>query len=121
MTEKEFWIFLNDALAKGRTPQVSKVMDSDDPQLKAAGKFIGGHSLLPKDYDKIAIDKIIEIGKLLLNKNAGIPTKEAVLMLLAHHPSKEALSALKTYNENPKEELRIFAQLALEECEMWNE
>lgn len=62
MTEKEFWIFLNGTLAKGRTPQVSQVTDC-----------------------------------------------------------KEALSVLKTYNENPGEELRFFAQFALEEGEMWNE
>jgi len=121
MNEGEFWGFLNVALAEGRTPQVSGVMDSDDPQLSQAGKFVGGHSLLPKDYDKIPIDKIVEIGKLLKRKDVTLPTKEAALMLLAHHPSKEALGALELYNKQPDEELKYFAQMALDECEMWNE
>lgn len=82
---------------------------------------MGGHALLPKDYDKIPIDKIVEMGELLLSKHAKIPTKEAILILLAHHPSKEALGALKTYNKQPDEELKYFAQFALDECEMWNE
>jgi hypothetical protein len=121
VTEKEFWEFLNQALAKGRTPQISSVRDSDDPQTNSAGKFMSGHSILPKDYDKMPIDKIIQMGELLLSKKAEVPTKEAILVILAHHPSKEALRILKTYNRQPDKELKFFAKFALQECEMWNE
>jgi len=30
VTEKEFWVFLNKSLAKGRVPQVSGYADSDN-------------------------------------------------------------------------------------------
>lgn len=76
---------------------------------------------MPRDYDKIQIEKIVEMGQLLQSKDAAIPTKQAILILLAHHPSKEALGALRVYNKHPCEELKYFAQLALDECEMWNE
>ena len=42
-------------------------------------------------------------------------------MILAHHVSREALNILKAYNKCPDVELAIFAELALQECEMWNE
>lgn len=121
MTEKEFWIFLKNALEKGRTPQLSLIRDYSDAELKNSGKFIRGHSLLPKDYDKIPIGKINKMGRLLLNKNTSIQAKEVILMLLAHRPSKKALGILKVYNKQPDEELKFFAALALDECKMWNE
>ncbi len=121
MTEKYFWKFLKGLLEKGRIQQVSGVIDSNEPQLKETGRFIGYHSFLPKGHDKIARDKIIGIGELLLSRDAAIPTKQAILILLAHHPSKDALKALREYNQQPDEELKIFSQIALDECQMWNE
>ena len=121
MTEKDFWGFLNGKLAQGRVEQMSAVMYSDDPQVREAGKYIGAHSFLPKEYDKVSLKEIADMGSLLLSGMASISTKEAILVLLAHIPSKEALSILKAYNRLPDAELRLFAQMALDECEMWNE
>ena len=121
MTEKDFWMFLNSALERGREPQVSGMVDSNDPQLKKVGRFIGSPSFLPKGYDKISTEEITNMGRLLLRGMASISTREVILVLLAHHPSREALDILRAYNEQPDEEVKIFAQLALQECEMWNE
>lgn len=121
MTEKDFWTFLKSKWAQGRAEQVSMVMDSDNPQIKERSKFIGAHSYLPKGYDKFSAREIAGMGRLLLGRMASISTKEVILVLLAHIPSKEALGCLKTYNERPDEELRFFTQLALDEYEMWNE
>ena len=74
-----------------------------------------------KGCDKIPKSIIADMGKLLLENNVSFQTKETIMMTLAHHVSDEALSALKEYNKNPDKELRIFAELALDECEMWNE
>ena len=121
MTEKDFWVFLNGKLAQGRLEQMSAVMYSDDPQVREAGKYIGAHSFLPKGYDKISAREIADMGRLLLGGMASVSTKEAIMVLLAHIPSKEALNILKTYNTLPDAELKLFAQMALDECEMWNE
>jgi len=122
MTEKDFWLFLSNAQSKGRVSQISGVTDAcDNSQIKRAGKYIGGHSILPEGYDKIPTGKILEMGELLLYGKAAIPTKEAILILLAHHPTKEALGILKQYSILPDSELELFAQFALDECEMWNE
>lgn len=61
------------------------------------------------------------MGELLFDKKANSKTKEAIMVILAHIPSKTALSILKRYNSMPDKELSIFAQIALDECEMWNE
>jgi hypothetical protein len=54
MTEKSFWKYLNGLLRHGRVNQVSGVIDSDQPEVQQSGQFIGGHALLPENYDKIA-------------------------------------------------------------------
>ncbi len=122
MTEKEFWQFLERRWKeKGRVPQVSGTIDTPDPELQAHGQYIGGHALLPNDYEKISEEHIIEMGKLLFDKKANPRTKEAIMVILAHIPSKTALNILKKYNKVPDKGLEIFAQIALDECEMWNE
>lgn len=119
MTEKAFWVFIRKSLEKGRIPMVSGYVDSEG--LKEPNQYIGGHALLPPGYESIPGATIIEFGELLRDKTVAIKTKEAILMILAHHVSREALNILKAYNKCPDEELAIFAELALQECEMWNE
>ena len=121
MTENEFKKYINKLWKKGRVSQMSGRIDSTDPQIQAGSEFIGAHSLLPKDYDKIPEDKIIEMGKLLLKKGVSLETKQIILIILAHYVSDEALKALEKYNEKPDQELKYFAQFALQECEWWNE
>ena len=121
MTEKGFWEFLNAALAKGRIPMVSGYIDSNNTIIQAGSEFLSGHALLPEGYENIPVARIVEMGKLLLKDGVRLRTKEAVMIILAHHGCDEALSALKRYSENPEPELRIFAEFALDECEMWNE
>ena len=121
MTEMEFNEFLDAELAKGRMLIMAGRMDSDDIELQKASEFLNGHALLPKDYDKIPNHKIAEMGKLLLDNRVAYETKEAVMMILAHHGSDEALSALEKYNKNPDKGLQIFAEMAFEECKMWHD
>lgn len=127
MTEKEFWLFLNGALARGRAMVTSEVMACEPiegperPADRQAGRFLAGHAFLPEDCEKIPAGKIAEMEGLLLREGVSFHTKEAIMILLAHHPSNEALRILKIYNSNPDKELEFFAQMALDECEMWNE
>lgn len=121
MTENEFLDFLEMKLKIGRVPQLSGYVDSFDPAIQNTGKYIGGHSVLFEGHQTLPTKMVIEMGKLLLNRNVLLKTKEALLVILAHHPSREALNALSLYNVDPDENLRYFARIALDECEMWNE
>jgi len=122
MTEREFWQFLEKSWEeKGRASQVSSVVDNPDLELKSHGQYISGHAFLPNGYDKISEEEVVKMGKLLFDRHANSRTKEAIMVILAHIPSKAALNILKKYSTMPNRGLEIFAQIALDECEMWNE
>lgn len=121
MTEKEFWKFLKKAWEKGREAQVSMgPVEYDNPQLEAVGNYLKSHEVLPRDYQAIPGDLIAEMGALLFEQGVSRKAKEAIMMILAHHGSNEALRALTNYHGKPDKDLVIFAELALQECEMWN-
>lgn len=96
MTEKEFWAYCYKRAKEGRP--------------------MGGHVMpdLPKE-------KIIELGDLLKQKGVSTKARETILISLAHIQKNMALDILKEYNKRPDEDVKIFAELALDECEMWNE
>ncbi|MFC1589938.1 hypothetical protein ACFL42_00440 [Candidatus Omnitrophota bacterium] len=121
MTESEFWVYLKAMQSKGRVEQVSGYIDTGGQATQAGGVYCGGHSVLFKGYDTIAKNIVIAMGDLLLNKAVSLQAKEVILMILAHHPSHEALFALELYSKAPNEELKYTAYFALEECRWWNE
>ena len=96
MTEEEFWAYCY-KLAKEKRP-------------------IGGH-VMPE----LPLDKVVEMGNLLMQKGVTAKAKSTILITLAHIPEKTALGILKAYNRDPDKQLRIFAEIALDECEFWNE
>lgn len=122
MTEKAFWAFLNTAIAvKGRIDQVSGYMDSNNQNICENSRYIGGHYVLPKGYDRLSEERIVEIGGLLFDRSISKQAKEAVLMILAHYPKRCALNLLSKYSRNPDQELAFYARTALWECQIWNE
>jgi hypothetical protein len=122
MTEQEFWLFLENSRERGRIAMVSaESLGIESPEMASAAKYLGGHAMLPEGYEKIPVGLILEMGELLAKRPVHDSTKEAILMLLAHHGSDEALHTLKNYVRDPDSGLEIFAELALQECEMWNE
>jgi hypothetical protein len=121
MTESEFWDFLNEQRAEGANNIWAASIQKNTSSSFPASEYLTGHALLPKNYEKIPEAEIVKMGALLFRKDVKNKTKEAVLMLLAHSPLNSALSILREYNKNPDEKLWIFSQMALDECEMWNE
>jgi hypothetical protein len=120
MTEIEFWAYLNMLLSKGRMDMRMGRFDCEKLGLNEAEMFISSHVLLPKGYENLSLDNIRRMGKLLFRNGVQPRTKQAVLILLAHHPSQEALAILEKFSLSPDRGLRIFSELALDECRMWN-
>jgi len=121
MTEAQFWGFLERMWEeKGREAMMAGMVDNPDPQVQAMGHYIMSHALLPRDYDKIPVEVVAGMGRLLLEKGIQRKTREAIMMMLAHHGSDEALGALRKYNMKPNKGLEVFAGMALEECEGWH-
>jgi hypothetical protein len=121
MTELEFWAYLNALLSKGRIDMRMGRVDCDKLGLNEAEMFISSHVLLPKGYESLSLDNIRRMGMLLFRNGVQHRTKRAVLILLAHHPSKVALAILEKFSLLPDQGLRIFSELALDECRMWND
>lgn len=121
MEEKDFWSFLQGLQEKGRASQLIGISDAPEFSSEPILEYFQGHSLLPKDYDKIPCTTVIQMGSLLFAKEISAKTKKAILMLLAHQPQEAALTILAKYNLAPDKGLECFAQMALEECAMWNE
>lgn len=121
MTEKKFWEFMEKAWAKGRVPQVSGSMDSDDSGIKRTGEYLSRHALLPQDYDKISKRILANMANLLSRNEVTNKAKEAILIILAHQSSGFVLNVLKKYCLKPNKGLWCFTDIALSECEMWNE
>jgi len=121
MTESDFWLFLEISKAGKQIPMVSGYVDDDNPIIQKAGEYLGGHSVLFEGHDKLPTSMVNDMGRLVLERRVSLRAKEAILMILAHHPTREALNALKKYNENPDKELKYTARFALEECQWWNE
>ena len=123
MTEAQFWKFLEGVLWKvhGREPMMAGTIDRPaDPQLQAVGHYLMSHALLPRDCNKIPVEFIACMGRLLLEKGLQQRTREAIMMILAHNGSDAALSALAMYNMKPDKGLEVFSQMALDECENWH-
>lgn len=118
MGEKEFWAFLENLWRKGRAQQVICTRDGIGLPEQA---YLQGHALLPKGYDKLLETDIVKMGGLLFVRDVKHKTKEAVMIILAHQPSETALTLLAKYNLNPDKGLEFYAQMALDECAMWNE
>jgi hypothetical protein len=60
---------------------VSGCTDGDDQNINENDRYLGGHSILFNGYDRIAEDRIEEIGDLLFDQSVSRQAKEVVLML----------------------------------------
>jgi len=119
MTEQEFWRFLDKLYQEnGRATQVSGWIGPSNNQIQG---YLSGHAILPNDYDKLQPEDVIKMGEVLLREDTSVKAKEAIMMILAHQPSEIALTLLAKYCLAPDKGLEFFAEMALEECSMWND
>ncbi|MFA5340015.1 MAG: hypothetical protein WC317_07725 [Candidatus Omnitrophota bacterium] len=120
MKETQFWAFLERMWEeRGREPMMAGQIDDLNPNVQAVSHYIMSHALLPRDYANIHAEAITMMGRLLLEKGIQRKTREAIMIILAHHGSEAALYALRIYSVRPKPGLEIFSRMALEECESW--
>lgn len=121
MTEQEFWHFLGNLWEKGRVVVKVGIIDQAGPEMQRVGEYLNGHALLPEGHDKLPVGDILKIGELLFQKEVSRQAKEAAMIILAHYPREEALTILARYALSPDKGLECFAEIALDECAMWNE
>lgn len=110
---------LMEAVERRLQPKVAAI-NGDDAEVIAANKhYIRLHERLPGNYQNLSKEQIKKLGKELLKRRTHLDRKEEILLILAHNGCWEALDPLEKYVRNPDARLRIFAELAFEECRFW--
>ncbi len=95
MTEAQFWGFLEGVLwqVHGRESMMVGAIDMPaDPELQAVSHYLMSHALLPRDCDRIPVEFIASMSRLLPEKGLQRKTREAIMIILAHNGSDEALT-----------------------------
>jgi hypothetical protein len=98
---------------KGLKGVIMPVTEMDSPEAEAMRGYIEYHKKIKTFWSKPEVDEFIEI---LLKTGAEIEDKRKALVSLAHIPKPEAFEALKKYSQEPDEALKIWSQMALQEC-----
>ena len=106
------------AQRSGRAAKVTFIDDPDSPEGKAAADYVDSHRWLPLDHASLPVERIVAEGERLLSPDTSPGNQKRALMLLAHHPSQEALDALKRYRRTKlTPEMKTWARMAQSECE----
>ena len=113
---KELAELIAAARASGMVGQVTFVDNRESPEGKAVTEYVNSHHWLPANYRTLSLKKIKVLGKTLLDPRAEILEKKKALILLGHRGSIEAYRILKHYVQHPPSELKVWADMAFEEC-----
>ncbi|MFH1253258.1 MAG: hypothetical protein V1664_02910 [Candidatus Uhrbacteria bacterium] len=89
--------------------------DSDEAQapIKAAREYLSYHQ---KIATKVSKKEITQLSKTLLSPKAEIEEKKLAIVTLAHIADQSVFEVLKKYHTRPDKELRVWSELACQEC-----
>lgn len=106
---------------KGLKGTVMTVEDPDSEEGRTAKEYIDYHKK-PLQNDLEITKKEVERSKIILfDKKASIEDKKRALIILAHIGHPEIFRVLEKYGENPDPELRIWINMAVQECQSFLE
>lgn len=121
LSKEELKDLLSAMEEKGLKGTVMAVEDSDSEEGRMAKEYIDYHKKLPQNDPEI-IKKEVERSKIILfDKEASIEDKKRALIILAHIGRSEIFRVLEKYGENPDPELRIWVNMAIQECQSFLE
>lgn len=116
LNAKELDELLAAVKASGRVGQITFVDDPQSPEGQAAIEYVNSHHWLPENYRTLPLSEVKALGKTLLNSTAKLLDKKKALMLLGHRGSIEAYRILKHYAQDSPPELKVWVEMAFEEC-----
>ncbi|MBU3964911.1 SEC-C domain-containing protein [Patescibacteria group bacterium] len=121
LTEEEFGELLEAMKAKGLKGTIMAVDNPDSEEAIAAKEYIDYHKKSPKTYPEIS-EKEIEWAKaILFDKKASLEDKKKALIILAHIGKPDIFRVLEKYEKNPDQELKIWINMAIQECQSFLE
>ncbi len=117
LSEEDFANLTKELGGRGMNSFVTVVEDADSGEGKAAIEYIEYHKKIPESYYTNMPEEEVEwSGKILLSENSGIEDKKRALLILAHKGSAGSYKILEEYEKNPDPELKIWLNLAIQEC-----
>ncbi len=122
LSEEDFINLTKELESRGINSFISVVKDADSEEGKAAVEYIEYHKKIPESYFTNMLEEEVEwSGKILLSKDYGIEDKKKALMILAHKGSVKSYKILKEYEKHSDMELKIWLNLAIQECKAFLE
>jgi hypothetical protein len=100
----------------GKILQVTYVDDPGSPEGLAAKEYVNSHHWLPENYRTLPPEEVERLGRALLDKKSPVLERKKALMLLGHRGSIEAYRILKHFVRKPPPELKVWAEMAFDEC-----
>lgn len=119
LSQEDMAMLITAMQAKGMKGSIMTIDDPNSEEGKAAQEYIDYHQKLPKTYPHIPEKEIIEAKKILLDKKAKIEDKKKALVILAHTGRLDAWETLEKYEKDPDPQLKIWLNMAMEECQMF--
>lgn len=102
---------------KGMSGSIMRVGDISPDEEKSLKEYLDYHQKLPKNpQDPKEVSRSI---KVLLDSKATLENLKEAIIILAHSGKLDAYEALKSYAKNPRKELSIWLQQAIQECKMF--
>lgn len=115
MSEAEFKALLSEMEAKGLRGTVMAVPEGPESEEgQAAREYIAYHEKVPHAW---RLSEIEGFKATLLNPESSLEQKKQAMVILAHIGRPDVLQTLEEYARQPDEELRIWINMALQECE----
>jgi superfamily I DNA/RNA helicase len=110
------------ARKQGRSVKMMWIDDPNSLQGRVAKEYIELHNGLPPNFQVLPRKQIVAEGRKLDAADTPIDEQKRILLLLAHHPSQEALDAIRRYSRlKLSPEMRAWTGLAQSECEQFIE
>jgi len=122
LSEEEFADLIGALKAKGLGGSIMAVDSPDSEEGKAAAEYIEYHKKIPESYYLNMPEEEIEWSReILLSKKSKIEDKKRALIILAHKGRPDVYKTLEEYEKNPNPELKIWLNLAIQECKNFME
>jgi hypothetical protein len=121
LDEDEFIQLITALKAKGLKGSIMTIDDPNSKEGKTAKEYIDYHKKLPKTYPQIPKEEIAWAKKVLFSKKVSLEDKKKALIILAHTGQPDALKTLEKYEKKPDPQLKVWLNMAIQECQMFLE
>lgn len=98
---------------KGMIMCVGNDVGGAEVSIKAAQEYVAYHQ---KIASRVSKKEIARLSKVLLSPRAEVEEKKKALVTLAHVAEQSVFEVLKKYHQRPDKELRVWSELACQEC-----